>query len=210
MTGRFITFEGGEGAGKSTAMAEAAAWLRERGQTVLLTREPGGTDLAEDIRSSLLRTGPEAPTPDTELLLVFAARAQHLDRVIKPALAQQQWVLCDRFTDATYAYQGAGRGIAFERIAELEQFVQGNLRPERTLLFDLPVHTGLERAGQRSSPDRFEQSGLDYLEAVRACYRARATAEPQRFRVIDARGTAEQVARAQQDILEELWQEWHG
>lgn len=204
MTGWLITFEGGEGAGKSTCMTHAAEWLRARGQDVVLTREPGGTPLAEEIRETLLRPREEKPTADTELLLVFAARAQHIASVIRPALEQGQWVLCDRFTDATYAYQGGGQGVDRARIATLENLVQGPLRPHRTLLFDLSVDIGLERAGKRSAPDRFEQSGRDYLERVRAVYRERAEAEPERFRVLDAEAPLEQVYAEMERILDEL------
>ncbi len=204
MTGCFITFEGGEGAGKSTCMTHAAAWLRARGEDVVLTREPGGTPLAEEIRATLLCPREEKPAADTELLLVFAARAQHIASVIRPALEQGQWVLCDRFTDATYAYQGGGQGVDAARIATLENLVQGELRPDRTLLFDLPVDIGLERAGKRSAPDRFEQSGRDYLERVRAVYRERAGAEPERFRVLDAAAPLEQVYNDLERVLDDL------
>lgn len=204
MTGRFITFEGGEGAGKSTCMTHAAEWLRACGQEVVLTREPGGTPLAEEIRETLLRPREEKPAADTELLLVFAARAQHIAEVIRPALDDDQWVLCDRFTDATYAYQGGGQGVDPERIATLENLVQGELRPDLTLLFDLPVDAGLERAGKRSAPDRFEQSGRDYLERVREVYRERAQAEPERFRVLDAGAPLDQVRAELERILEEI------
>jgi len=137
-------------------------------------------------------------------LLVFAARAQHIASVIRPALDQGQWVLCDRFTDATYAYQGGGQGVDAERIATLENLIQGELRPDRTLLFDLPVETGLERAGKRSAPDRFEQSGRAYLERVRAVYRERAGAEPERFRVLDASAPLDQVYSHLEQVLDEL------
>lgn len=209
MAGRLITFEGGEGAGKSTCMDHAAAWLRERGQTVVCTREPGGTPLAERIRETLLYPDTEQAEADTELLLIFAARAQHIARVIRPALAADQWVLCDRFTDATFAYQGGGNGIARERIEALQELVQDGLRPERTLLFDLPVEQGLERAGRRSEPDRFESSGNDFLERVRATYLERARAEPARFRVLDASRPLDRVYAALEDALEELWGDWH-
>lgn len=201
MMARFITFEGGEGAGKSTCMTHAADWLRARGQDVVLTREPGGTPLAEEIRETLLRPREENLAADTEVMLVFAARAQHIAEVIRPALENGQWVLCDRFTDATYAYQGGGKGLDPERIATLENLAQGELRPDLTLLFDLPVTTGLDRAGQRSIPDRFEQSGLDYLERARAVYRDRARAEPARFRVLDAEAPLEQVHARIEQIL---------
>ena len=163
MQGKFITLEGGEGAGKSTNISFIQDYLQQRDIEVVLTREPGGTALSEQIREILLDHKQDNMNSDTELLLMFAARAQHLAEVIRPALQAGRWVICDRFTDATYAYQGGGRGIATARIAQLEQWVQGELRPDMTLIFDLPVQTGLERAGNRSSPDRFEQEDLSLI-----------------------------------------------
>lgn len=193
MTGLFITLEGPEGAGKSTNREYLAERLREQGIDVLLTREPGGTPLAERIRELLLDPSDEPMAADTELLLVFAARAQHLQQVIRPALAKGSVVLCDRFTDATYAYQGGGRGLSIERIAQLEQFVQGELRPDLTLIFDLPVEVGLARAAARGRLDRFEQEGRVFFEAVRQAYLQRAEQAPQRYRVLDAGQTLAQV-----------------
>ncbi len=193
MTGLFITLEGPEGAGKSTNREYLAERLREQGVDVLLTREPGGTPLAERIRELLLDPSDEPMAADTELLLVFAARAQHLQQVIRPALAKGCVVLCDRFTDATYAYQGGGRGLSIERIAQLEQFVQGELRPDLTLIFDLPVEVGLARAAARGRLDRFEQEGRGFFEAVRQAYLQRAAQAPQRYRVLDAGQTLAQV-----------------
>lgn len=193
MTGLFITLEGPEGAGKSTNREYLADRLREHGVDVLLTREPGGTPLAERIRELLLDPSDEPMAADTELLLVFAARAQHLQQVIRPALARGCVVLCDRFTDATYAYQGGGRGLPIERIAQLEQFVQGELRPDLTLIFDLPVETGLARAAARGRLDRFEQEGRSFFDAVRQAYLQRAEQAPQRYRVLDAGQTLAQV-----------------
>jgi dTMP kinase len=193
VTGLFITLEGPEGAGKSTNREYLAERLRERGIDVLLTREPGGTPLAERIRELLLEPSDESMAADTELLLVFAARAQHLQQVIRPALANGCVVLCDRFTDATYAYQGGGRGLSIERIAQLEQFVQGELRPDLTLIFDLPVEIGLARAAARGRLDRFEQEGRGFFEAVRQAYLQRAAQAPQRYRVLDAGQTLAQV-----------------
>jgi len=184
--GKFITLEGGEGAGKSSNIPFIETYLRERDIHLLMTREPGGTSLSERIRDILLDKNEQHMTSDTELLLMFAARAQHLEQVILPALANGQWVICDRFTDATYAYQGGGRGIAYERIAILEQWVQGDVRPDMTLIFDLPVEVGLARAGQRSTPDRFEQENRRFFERVRAAYLRRAEAAPQRYTIIDA------------------------
>jgi len=193
VTGLFITLEGPEGAGKSTNREYLAERLREQGVDVLLTREPGGTPLAERIRELLLDPSDEPMAADTELLLVFAARAQHLQQVIRPALARGSVVLCDRFTDATYAYQGGGRGLSIERIAQLEQFVQGELRPDLTLIFDLPVEVGLARAAARGRLDRFEQEGRGFFEAVRQAYLQRAGQAPQRYRVLDAGQTLAQV-----------------
>jgi dTMP kinase len=193
VTGLFITLEGPEGAGKSTNREYLAERLREQGVDVLLTREPGGTPLAERIRELLLDPSDEPMAADAELLLVFAARAQHLQQVIRPALAKGSVVLCDRFTDATYAYQGGGRGLSIERIAQLEQFVQGELRPDLTLIFDLPVEIGLARAAARGRLDRFEQEGRGFFEAVRQAYLQRAEQAPQRYRVLDAGQTLAQV-----------------
>jgi dTMP kinase len=184
--GLFITLEGGEGAGKSTQLAYVQQCLQRAGKRVLMTREPGGTELGEQIRTLLLDHRQTAMDADTELLLMFAARAQHLAERIRPALAAGEWVLCDRFTDATYAYQGGGRGIDTRRIAALEDWVQGELRPDLTLLLDLPVEVGLSRAGQRGDLDRFEREQQDFFQRVRQAYRDRAAAEPRRYRVIDA------------------------
>jgi len=183
--GYFITLEGGEGAGKSTSLAFISDWLQRHGQEVIVTREPGGTELGEAIRNLLLH-GRDGMHADTELLLMFAARAEHLSRVIRPALQRGAWVVCDRFTDATYAYQGGGRGIPHERIQLLEEWVQHGLRPDLTLLLDIPVAKGLARAGDRSRPDRFERERTDFFERVRQSYLDAASKEPERFRVIDA------------------------
>lgn len=204
--GLFITLEGPEGAGKTTNREFIAEYLRQLGQQVLLTREPGGTELAEKIRELLLAEHSEPMASDTELLLMFAARAQHLQQLIMPALQEGKVVLCDRFTDASYAYQGGGRGLAAERIAILENFVQGSLRPDLTLLFDLPVEVGMQRARQRGQLDRFEQEHIEFFQAVRECYLERATAEPQRFRVIDAGQPLAQVQQQLQPVLQELEQ----
>jgi len=185
--GLFITLEGGEGAGKSTSLEFVRDHLELAGRRVVVTREPGGTPLGEKIRDLLLH-GREGMEVDTELLLMFAARAEHLARVIRPALTDGTCVVCDRFTDATYAYQGGGRGVPEARIRILEDWVQQGLRPDLTLLLDIPVAQGLERAGQRSAPDRFEREKIDFFERVRNRYLAAATNEPQRVRVIDATG----------------------
>ncbi len=195
--GLFITLEGGEGAGKSTQLDYIRRRIEAAGIPLHVTREPGGTPLAEQIRDLLLERCEEAMAADTELLLMFAARAQHLAVLIRPALARGEWVLCDRFTDATYAYQGGGRGIEPARIAVLEDWVQGDLRPDLTLLLDVPVAVGMARVGQRGELDRFEREQRDFFERVRAAYLARAAAEPERFRIIDA---AEDVAGVQRQI----------
>lgn len=203
-TGRFITLEGGEGAGKSTNAAYFAKRLEAAGITLCVTREPGGTKLGEQIRELLLDPSSKDMHADTELLLMFAARAQHLNEIILPALHAGDWVLCDRFTDATYAYQGGGRGIDRQRIAELEAWVQQGFQPDMTILFDLPVETGLARAGKRGELDRFEQEQQSFFTAVRNTYLARAEQNPGRFRVIDAAQDLNNVQRQLDVLLEEL------
>ncbi|MCF7202301.1 dTMP kinase [Pseudomonas oligotrophica] len=210
MSGLFITLEGPEGAGKSTNRDYLAELLRGAGVEVVLTREPGGTPLAERIRELLLTPAEEVMASDTELLLVFAARAQHLQAVIRPALARGAVVLCDRFTDATYAYQGGGRGLPNERIALLETFVQGALRPDLVLVFDLPVAVGLARAAARGRLDRFEQEDLAFFEAVRHAYLQRAEQAPERYRVLDAAQPLEQVQRDIAALLPQLLERTHG
>lgn len=210
MSGLFITLEGPEGAGKSTNREYLAERLREQGIEVVLSREPGGTPLAERIRELLLAPSDEIMDSDTELLLVFAARAQHLAQVIRPALARGAVVLCDRFTDATYAYQGGGRGLSETRIAELECFVQGELRPHLTLVFDLPVEIGLSRAAARGRLDRFEQEGRAFFDAVRHTYLQRAQAAPARYRVLDAAQSLEAVQRAIDALLPEILERCRG
>jgi dTMP kinase len=195
VTGLFITVEGTEGVGKSTNIEFVESLLRQNGVDVLVTREPGGTTLGEELRSLLLEVREQSVSDVTELLLIFAARAQHIHEVIRPALAQGRWVLCDRFTDATYAYQGGGRGLATESIATLESLVQGSLRPDHTILLDVDVETGLTRARGRGALDRIEQENMAFFEAVRSSYLALATAEPERFHVIDAARSLEQVQR---------------
>ena len=202
MTGRFITIEGGEGAGKSTAQAYLAERLAERGITVLQTREPGGTPLAEAIRQTLLSTDGEHPVEMAELLLVFAARAQHLAKVIEPALAAGQWVICDRFTDATYAYQGAARGLSAELIAQLETLVQGERRPDAVVVMDLSPEVGMTRARQRGELDRFEREKPAFYSQVRNAYLARAQVDPDRYQVIDAEQSLESVRQALSKLVE--------
>ncbi len=196
MRGLFITLEGPEGAGKTTNRAYLAEQLQAQGFEVALTREPGGTALAEQIRDILLAPHDEAMSVDTELLLMFAARAQHLAQVILPALEAGKIVICDRFTDATYAYQGGGRGLDCSRIALLEQFVQGDLRPDITLLFDLPVEDGMARAVARGTLDRFEQEQHNFFEAVRQSYLQRAEDDPERFRLVNAQQTLPEVQKS--------------
>nr|WP_290447278.1 MULTISPECIES: dTMP kinase [unclassified Pseudomonas] len=210
VTGLFITLEGPEGAGKSTNRDFLAEQLRARGVDVVLTREPGGTPLAERIREILLAPSDEVMHADAELLLVFAARAQHLAEVIRPALDRGAVVLCDRFTDATYAYQGGGRGLSQERIATLEQFVQGSLRPDLTLVFDLPVEIGLSRAAARGRLDRFEQEGRDFFEAVRGAYLQRAAAAPERYQLIDAAQPLAEVQASLSALLPGLLERCRG
>lgn len=204
MTGRFITVEGIEGVGKSTNIAFIHSYLRAAGRDVVRTREPGGTTLGEHIRELLLHNRHDGMAADTELLLMFAARAEHVDKVIRPALQRGQWVLCDRFTEATYAYQGGGRGIAASRIAVLEEWVQDQLRPDLTLLFDAPVELGLQRAGKRSAPDRFESEQHAFFERVRQNYLEQARHHRDRFRVIDAGQPLETVQRDLAIMLDEF------
>tara|TARA_R110002051_G_scaffold22387_6_gene57993 strand:- start:635 stop:1291 length:657 start_codon:yes stop_codon:yes gene_type:complete len=197
--GRFITLEGGEGVGKSTNVGFVAEWLEAQGLEVVCTREPGGTERGEAIRALLLDPAPQEPLHvDAELLLMFAARAQHLAEKILPALARGAWVVCDRFTDATFAYQGGGRGIAKERIAVLENFVQQGLSPDLTLLLDMPKEAAKQRLEVRlrdrhEQLDRFEQEQADFFQAVRDAYLARAEEAPERFAVIEAQHSLEEV-----------------
>jgi dTMP kinase len=184
--GRFITLEGGEGVGKSTNLQYIQQLLLEQQLDVVVTREPGGTELAEKIRQLLLETHAETITEKAELLLVFAARAQHIQHVILPALQQGRWVLSDRFTDATYAYQGGGRGMDMQTIAWLESSVQGDLRPDLTLLLDAPLDIGMSRAQQRGKLDRFESEQRVFFERVRQAYLKRAGQDQQRYKIIDA------------------------
>ena len=207
MHGRFITFEGGEGAGKSTQISRAAEWLRGRGVEVLVTREPGGTPRAERLRAILLERDAEPMPQSCELLLMFAARATHLDNLIRPAVRRGAWVLCDRFTDATYAYQGGGRGMPVAHIDVLAGIVHPDLQPDLTLLLDLPVPAGLARASHRNGadgPDRFESEQQAFFERVRDTYLERARREPRRFRVVAASGSLDEVAQGIREALEPL------
>jgi dTMP kinase len=203
--GKLITLEGGEGAGKSTLLAGLQKHLLAQGVALVQTREPGGTPLGEAVRAIVLDPTHREMCAESELLLMFASRAQLVRECIEPALAAGQWVLCDRFTDASYAYQGGGRGVPNERIATLEQWATGGLTPDLTLLLDLPVATGRARAAGRGEADRIEVEGDTFFERVRAAYRARAVAEPNRFRVIDATLTPPQVLAAAIDATHHLF-----
>jgi dTMP kinase len=193
--GRLITLEGGEGAGKSTLLAGLREYFARSTVNVVFTREPGGTPVGEAVRALVLDPAHRGLAAETELLLMFAARAQLVRDVLQPALAAGRWVLCDRFTDASYAYQGGGRGVDAARIAELERIATDGLKPDLTLLLDLPVADGRARASQRGGADRIEAERDDFFERVRATYRARAQAEPTRFCVIDASQPADAVLR---------------
>jgi dTMP kinase len=202
--GLFITVEGVEGAGKSTNMTFLCDCLSAAGIDYLSTREPGGTPLAEDIRHLLLASREEKVADMTELLLIFAGRAQHLVEVIEPALARGQWVVCDRFTDATYAYQGGGRQMGAARVAVLENLVQGTLRPDRTFFLDIPVDQGLQRIAGRGQPDRFELEQSHFFDVVRDTYLARMAVDADRYCVIDASRPLDQVQqqiKAQVELL---------
>lgn len=204
--GKFLTVEGTEGVGKTTNIAFIKQWLERNGIAYVATREPGGTPLAEELRELLLKPRTEKVHENAELLMVFAARAQHLAQVIEPALTLGKWVLCDRFTDATYAYQGGGRQMDVNTIATLENLVQKSLRPDAVFLLDIPVQLGLERARGRGELDRFEQENIAFFERVRAAYLNRAR-QDRRYRVIDASQTLEQVQAALARELDLLLQE---
>ncbi|MDE2054482.1 MAG: dTMP kinase [Xanthomonadaceae bacterium] len=204
MKGRLITLEGGEGAGKSTLLAGLREHFACSGLDVVYTREPGGTPVGEAVRALVLDPAQRGLAAETELLLMFAARAQLVRDVLRPALVAGRWVLCDRFTDASYAYQGGGRGVSMARIAELERFATEGLKPDLTLLLDLPVADGRARASQRGGADRIEAERDDFFERVRATYRARVQAEPRRFRVIDASRSADEVLRGAVAAIEAL------
>lgn len=200
--GCFITVEGTEGVGKTTNIAWIRQCLQSHGIEPVLTREPGGTELAEQIRELLLSPRAETMAEMTELLLVFAARAQHLAQKIEPALQRGQWVLCDRFTDATYAYQGGGRCLSKQTISSLEELVQGRRRPDLVLVLDIEPELGLQRAQQRSEPDRFEQETLAFFRRVRAAYLERAQQHPDKYLLIDASRSLPEVQQQIQQGLE--------
>jgi dTMP kinase len=201
--GFFISLEGGEGAGKSTQNRRIVQWLEARGARVVETREPGGTPVSEQIRKVLLDTRNAGLTATAELLLMFAARSQLVEEVILPALADNKLVVCDRFTDASYAYQGGGRQLGAETVAVVEKLVLGDLEPDLTLLFDVPVRVGMARVAGRGEADRFEVESLHFFERVRQAYLQRATARPHRFRIIDAGQDEEQVWRQVESVLSE-------
>ena len=203
MSGKFITLEGLDGAGKSTHLAGLAQVLRERGLTVRTTREPGGTALGEKLRQLLLDRD-QRLHPETETLLMFAARHEHLDKIIRPALAAGAWVLCDRFTDATFAYQSGGSGVSWARIEALERWVHADLQPDLTVYLDVPPELGRARRDRIKAPDRFEQEAEAFFERVRAAYLRRAREAPARIRVIDASATIPEIARHLENVLDEL------
>ena len=184
--GLFITVEGVEGAGKSTQLSLILEKLESAGIEIISTREPGGTPFAESVRDLLLANREESVDQITEMLLMFAARSQHLSQLIKPAIAEGKWVVCDRFTDATYAYQGGGRNLGFELVSQLEQLVQGDFRPDKTFYLDLPVEQGMQRVVARGEKDRFEREELDFFEKVRSAYLRLVESNPARYVVIDA------------------------
>ncbi len=207
--GRFVTFEGIEGVGKTTQVARLSAALNSRGLAHVVTREPGGTPLAESIRQVVLTARDETMPPTAELLLMFAARAVHLANHIEPNLRAGRWVICDRFTDATYAYQGGGRQLSAEPIRELERMVQGTRRPDLTILLDAPVGGALARAAARNAgaaADRFERERSEFFERVRNAYLARAAAEPERIALVDAMQSVDEVsARVLAELKERSW-----
>ena len=203
-TGKFITFEGIEGVGKSTNIAHLARAIEGQGHNVLTTREPGGTPMAERIRELVAEHGDEAMPDIAELLLVFASRALHVNNVIRPALSAGTWVICDRFTDSSRAYQGGGRGLPQDNINLLAEWVHGDLQPDLTILLDTPVETGMSRAGQRSEPDRWELERGEFFTRVRDTYLGLAEAEPDRFVIIDASEDLETVQAAIEAIAASL------
>jgi len=202
--GKFITLEGGEGVGKTTNLTFIRDYLHEHNISVVVTREPGGTVLAEKIRHLLLDKDSEMISEQAELLLIFAARAQHIKHVIEPALAQGEWVLCDRFTDATYAYQGGGRNMRISTIEWLEDLVQGNLRPDLTVLLDAPVEVGIERARERGAFDRFESEKISFFEHVRRAYLLQVELHPERIKLIKASQPLVDVQKALIDVIRTL------
>ncbi|NQZ54660.1 MAG: dTMP kinase [Piscirickettsiaceae bacterium] len=205
MNSKFITIEGIEGAGKSTQLAFIQRYLTEQGKTLTITREPGGTNLGEQIRTLLLTPTKDGMASDTELLLMFAARAEHVAQVIKPALERGDWVLSDRFTDATFAYQGGGRGINQQRIAEIADWTLNGLQPDLTLLFDLTVELGQQRVLSRNEGiDRFEQEKIEFFQRIRDCYLERAKQDPNRIKILDASQSITDIESQIAKILDEM------
>ncbi|MBI3479013.1 MAG: dTMP kinase [Nitrosomonadales bacterium] len=198
---KFITFEGMDGAGKSTHLAWFADMLRQRGQDVIVTREPGGTPLGEQLREILLN---QPMCIGTEAMLMFAARLEHIEQIIRPALGSGKWVISDRFSDASFAYQGGGRGMDWQKLEQLEQWVHPDLQPDLTLFFDVPVEIARQRLANNISLDRFEQEQTDFFERVRAGYHQRVKANPQRYAVIDAARSLEQVKQQLEAIIATL------
>ncbi len=201
--GKFITLEGIDGAGKTTQRAWLEQRLKDRGVALIATREPGGTGLGEKLRELLLGAA-EKPHPESETLLMFAARREHVDKVIAPALEAGTWVICDRFTDATFAYQCGGSGVPWEKVEALERWVHPALQPDLTLLFDVEPEVGLARAQRMKQPDRFESEAIGFYHRVRAAYLRRATEHPGRIRVIDGSMTADRVQEVLEDIVSKL------
>ncbi len=205
MKAKFITIEGIEGAGKSTQLAFIQSYLTDQGQSLTVTREPGGTELGEQIRDLLLTPRPQGMAVDTELLLMFAARAEHVEQVINPALERGEWVLSDRFTDATFAYQGGGRGISQQRITDIADWTLKGLQPDLTLLFDLPVEVGQQRVLSRNEAiDRFEQEKVDFFQRIKECYLERAKHNPKRIKVIDANQSIADIQAQLTTLLDRL------
>jgi dTMP kinase len=202
--GKFITIEGSEGSGKSTNINFIQDFLKQKNIPFILTREPGGTPIAEKIRDLLLDKANTSLCDDAELLLMFAARAQHLNELIIPALESGKWVISDRFTDASYAYQGGGRGLSWQKIAQLEQWVQGDLRPDATILLDIPVDKGMERVRERGETDRFEQEQLSFFKRIRDAYLKLAQENPERFYIIDTLPAIEEVHQQLHQVMEQL------
>lgn len=204
--GKFITIEGTEGVGKSTNIAFIKAWFEAKSISLLHTREPGGTPLAEEIRELLLSQREEQVDAKSELLLMYAARAQHVSQKIKPALEQGQWVLCDRFSDASFAYQGAGRALGLDKLVALDQWVLEGFKPDLTILLDLPVEVGLSRAQERGPIDRFEEEKVEFFEQVRDGYLQIAQQEPERVKIVDARGSLADVQQQIEQVLINFYQ----
>ena len=202
--GKFITIEGSEGSGKSTNIRFVQEYLNSKNIEFISTREPGGTPIAEKIRDLLLDKANTSLCDDAELLLMFAARAQHLNELIIPALEAGKWVISDRFTDASYAYQGGGRGLSWEKIAQLEQWVQGRLRPDATILLDIPVDIGMERVRERGETDRFEQEQLSFFNRIRDAYLRLAKENPERFHIVDTQPAIKEVHKRLMTIMDNL------